>query len=55
MNVLVILIPAALALGGLALAGYFWAVARGQYDDLDGAAWRILIDDDNGNSPDRPA
>ena len=56
MNVLVILIPAALALGGLALGGHFSAVNRGQYEDLDGAAWRILIDDDaDKNPPDRPA
>lgn len=56
MNILVILIPAALALGGLALGGFFWAVNRGQYEDLDGAAWRILIDDEaNDKAPDRPA
>jgi len=39
------LIPAALALGGLGLAGFLWSLKTGQYDDLDGAAWRALQDD----------
>jgi cbb3-type cytochrome oxidase maturation protein len=46
MNVLVFLIPAALALGLLALYGLFWSLKRDQYEDLDGAAYRILRDDD---------
>jgi len=52
MNALIILIPAALALGGLALLGFFWSVNKGQYDDLDGAAWRILIDDEEDTPAD---
>jgi cbb3-type cytochrome oxidase maturation protein len=46
MNVLIYLIPAALALGLLALYGLFWSLKREQYDDLEGAAYRILQDDD---------
>lgn len=46
MNVLAILIPAALLLGGLGLAAFIWSVRTGQYDDLDGAAQRILIEDE---------
>jgi cbb3-type cytochrome oxidase maturation protein len=46
MDVLVFLIPAALALGLLALYGLFWSLKREQYDDLEGAAYRILSDDD---------
>ena len=46
MNVLVFLIPAALALGLLGLYGLFWTLKRGQYEDLEGAAYRILQDDD---------
>ncbi len=46
MNVLVFLIPAALALGLLALYGLFWSLKREQYDDLEGSAYRILQDDD---------
>jgi len=45
MDSLVLLIPVALCLGLLGLAGFLWALARGQYDDLDGAAARILFDD----------
>ena len=44
MNVLVYLMPLALGLGGLGLAAFLWALNRGQYDDLDGAAWRALDD-----------
>ncbi|MCF6328441.1 MAG: cbb3-type cytochrome oxidase assembly protein CcoS [Henriciella sp.] len=46
MSVLVYLIPVALGLGGLGLAAFFWSVKTGQYDDPDGAAARILTDDD---------
>ena len=46
MSVLVYLIPAALVLGGLGLAGFLWSLRSGQFDDLDGAAERILYDDD---------
>lgn len=46
MNGLAILIPVALGLGGLGLLAFFWALKRGQFEDLDGAAARILIDDE---------
>jgi len=46
MNVLVYLIPAALALGFLGLATFLWSLWSGQYDDLDGAAVRVLADED---------
>jgi cbb3-type cytochrome oxidase maturation protein len=45
MNALVFLVPAALFLGLLGLAGFLWALKTRQYDDLDGAASRILFDD----------
>lgn len=48
MTGLVVLIPVALLLGGLGLAAFFWALKRGQFEDLDGAAARILIDEDEG-------
>lgn len=46
MNVLVYLLPIALGLGLMGLAAFLWALKSGQYDDLDGAAARILDDDD---------
>lgn len=47
MNGLMILIPIALVLGLIGLAGFFWSVRNGQYEDMDGAANRILIDDED--------
>ncbi|MFX6023314.1 cbb3-type cytochrome oxidase assembly protein CcoS [Acinetobacter baumannii] len=60
MDILVILVPLALALGGLGLTGFLWSLNPGQYDDLDGAAWRAIMDDappDLGRAalPDQPA
>jgi len=52
MTVLGILIPAALFLGALGLAAFLWSLKSGQYDDLDGAAVRIL-DDENDEAPPR--
>ncbi len=46
MTVLFYLIPIALFLGGLGLAAFMWALKAGQFDDPDGAAERILLDDD---------
>ena len=46
MNGLAILIPIALGLGAAGLAAFFWSMRDGQYDDLDGAANRILIEDE---------
>jgi cbb3-type cytochrome oxidase maturation protein len=50
MNMLVYLIPIALFLGALGLLAFLWSLKSGQYEDLDGAAWRAIEDDD-----DRPA
>ena len=46
MSVLIYLIPVALLMGGAGLALFFWAMRDGQFEDLDGAANRILIDDE---------
>ena len=45
MTILLVMIPVALAMGGLGLAAFLWALKSGQYDDMDGAAHRILFDD----------
>jgi cbb3-type cytochrome oxidase maturation protein len=47
MDIMIFLIPAAVALGALGLAAFFWSLRSGQYEDLDGAAERILIPDDD--------
>jgi cbb3-type cytochrome oxidase maturation protein len=46
MNVLVYLIPMAVGLGGIGLIAFLWALRSGQYSDVDGAALRVLQDDD---------
>lgn len=46
MTNLLLLVPVALLLGLSGLAAFFWALKRGQFDDPDGAAARILIDDE---------
>jgi cbb3-type cytochrome oxidase maturation protein len=50
---LTILIPAALFLGLLGLAAFYWSMRNGQYDDLDGAAERILLDEADELSQDQ--
>lgn len=54
MTGLLFLIPVALLLGLGGLAAFFWAMRAGQFEDLDGAANRILIDDDIDVEEDRP-
>ena len=46
MSVLLYLVPIALSLGLLGLLTFLWSLRAGQYDDLDGAASRVLWDDD---------
>lgn len=46
MDVLVILIPLAISLGFAGLTAFLWSLKTGQYEDLDGAANRVLNDDD---------
>jgi cbb3-type cytochrome oxidase maturation protein len=53
MNSLLILIPAALFLGLIGLAAFMWALRSGQFDDLEGAANRILFDDETDQRPAR--
>ncbi|TCT09377.1 cbb3-type cytochrome oxidase maturation protein [Tepidamorphus gemmatus] len=48
MDALIFLVPVALGLGLLGLAGFLWSMKTGQYEDLDGAAWRAIMDDDEG-------
>jgi cbb3-type cytochrome oxidase maturation protein len=47
MSPLLFLVPIALTLGSLGVVAFLWSLRSGQYDDLDGAAQRIFLDDDN--------
>lgn len=46
MTILIILVPIALLLGFVGLVAFVWSLKAGQYDDMDGAAVRVLMDDD---------
>lgn len=46
MSGLVLLIPIALLLGLIGLGAFFWAMRDGQFEDMDGAGMRILIEDE---------
>jgi cbb3-type cytochrome oxidase maturation protein len=49
MDILVILIPLALLLGMFFIGSFFWAAYKGQYDDLETPARKILFEDENIN------
>jgi len=46
MEVLVFLVPLALTLGLIGLMGFLWSLKSGQYDDLEGAGWRAIADEE---------
>ena len=54
MNVLIYLLPIALSLGLMGLIAFLWSLRSGQYEDLEGAALRILDDDDLDESDQGP-
>ncbi len=55
MEVLYLLIPLAVVLAGVIVWAFFWSVKSGQFDDLEGPAHRILMDDKTPDSPDKSA
>lgn len=57
MSVIIYLLPIALILGLIGLGAFIWALNNGQFEDLDGAAHRAILDDDDeliphGRKPD---
>jgi cbb3-type cytochrome oxidase maturation protein len=52
-QILLLLIPLALVLVGLAIWAFFWAVGDGQFDDLDTPAWSV-VDDEDSPGPETP-
>jgi cbb3-type cytochrome oxidase maturation protein len=54
MDILLLLIPLSVALALAIGAAFWWSVARGQFDDLDGPAHRVLADDDSA-MPEQPS
>ena len=53
MEILYLLIPLSVALVAVMVVAFFWAVRSGQFDDLEGPAHRILLDDDDRPEPER--
>tara|TARA_R110001583_G_scaffold187_3_gene1786 strand:- start:3101 stop:3319 length:219 start_codon:yes stop_codon:yes gene_type:complete len=53
MDVIYGLLPGMLLLGIIGVGLFFWAVRSGQYDDMDGAANRILMDDPQEDKQDK--
>ncbi|GIV58338.1 MAG: hypothetical protein KatS3mg042_1251 [Rhodothermaceae bacterium] len=47
MNILYLLVPAALLLAAAGVAGFLWSVRSGQYDDVHTPALRMLLDDED--------
>lgn len=47
MDIMIVLVPGALFLGALGLIAFFWSLRSGQYEDLKGAAQRILLDEED--------
>ncbi|SDY91319.1 cbb3-type cytochrome oxidase assembly protein CcoS [Citreimonas salinaria] len=53
MSVLALLIPTSIGLGLIGLAAFLWSMRNGQYEDLDGSAERVLLDDEDRPLPPR--
>ena len=53
MDILYLLIPLAVIIMIIAVAAFMWAIKSGQYEDLEGPAHRILMDDDDPKIPGR--
>lgn len=51
MDILYLIIPLSLLLVGLIVAAFLWAIRSGQFEDLEGPAHRILLDDDEEDAP----
>lgn len=52
MNIILLLAPFSVLLGLIAVGAFVWSLRSGQYDDVQGAAARILIDDVDPDAPD---
>jgi cbb3-type cytochrome oxidase maturation protein len=53
MEILYLLIPIAVIVMAVAIGALVWAVRSGQFEDLEGPAHRILMDDDDPRIPGR--
>ena len=54
MDILYLLIPISLIIMGIAIWVFLWAIRSGQFEDLEGPAHQILMDDDDPRIPRKP-
>ena len=54
MEIVILLVPLAIMLVAVAVGIFLWALRRGQFDDLESPAWRILFDDQQRLNKDKP-
>ena len=54
MNIIFLLAPFSVLLGLMAVGAFVWTLRAGQYEDIEGSAARILIDDADPDAPDDP-
>ena len=47
MDILILLIPAALFLGLVGLVAFMWTLRAGRYDDIEGISYRALFEEDD--------
>ena len=45
MTLSLVLVPISILMGSIGLGAFLWSMKDGQYEDLDGAAVRVLLDD----------
>lgn len=51
---LMVLIPLSLCMGAIGLGAFFWALRHDQFDDPEGAAWRVIPADGDRDEPAQP-
>ena len=47
MEILYLLVPLAVIIAGVIVWAFLWSIRSGQFDDLEGPAHRILMDEDD--------
>ena len=53
MNIVYLLLPVALIIVGIIIFVFMWAVRSDQFDDLEGPAYKVLLDDDENKKPNK--
>jgi cbb3-type cytochrome oxidase maturation protein len=54
MSIMYMILPISLVMALVAVIAFRWATKKGQFDDLDTPAWRVVLDDESGQAPRGP-